>query len=106
MALTLMQLRRLVRSRMGIPIDDDFMQDTVLDDHINLALQAVSAEGHWPWDDAVEEVHLTAAAPDIVPSKDWRVTRGVIYGHAELALVAPVDLLMLNDVTADVPSVW
>jgi hypothetical protein len=41
---TLMELRRLTRSRLGIPVSDDFITDAVLDDHINLAVQAIEGE--------------------------------------------------------------
>jgi hypothetical protein len=103
---TLMQLRRLVRSRMGVPVGDDFMTDAVLDDHINLALQTIDAEAHWPWTEVGEVVTLTNAAPDIVPTADWRVTRAVFYGEQELGLVAPGDLLRMFDFSADRPVAW
>ena len=102
----LMQLRRLVRSRMGVPLDDDFMSDSVLDDHINLACQSLDAEAHWPWTDMAEAVTLTSTSPDIVPAMDWRATRSITYQKRELALVAPADLLRVFAWTSDVPTMW
>jgi hypothetical protein len=106
MPATLMQLRRLVRSRLGIPISDDFMPDHVIDDHVNLAIQAVESENRWPWQDVVEQVTVTAEAPDIVLDPSWRATRAVFCGQVELYLVAPGDLLSYEGATADYPRVW
>jgi hypothetical protein len=102
----LMQLRRLVRSRMGVPMSDDFMPDSVLDDHINLALQTIDAEAHWPWAEVGEVVTLTPGDPDITPTTNWRATRAVFAGEVELGLAAPADVLRMFDRSADTPSVW
>ena len=91
---------------MGVPLDDDFMPDNVLDDHINLACQTLDAEAHWPWTDIGEIVTVTAAQPYIVPTADWRATRAVFYRDNELTLVAPADLLRLYEESADVPWMW
>jgi hypothetical protein len=64
---TLMQLRRLVRSRLGIPVADDFMPDHVIDDHVNLAIQAIESEFRWPWSDAGHP------AESAVAGHPWRV---------------------------------
>jgi hypothetical protein len=106
MAATLMQLRRLVRSRLGIPINDDFMSDRVLDDAINLAVQTIEAEQHWPWTDVAELVTINATTPDIVPRPDWRATRAVLFGDQELALVSPIDMLRWAGATSSIPAVW
>jgi hypothetical protein len=105
MAQTLMQLRRLVRSRLGVPLDDDFMQDNVLDDHINLALQTIDGEAHWPWSAGVQVVELTPINADFAAPDDWRSSRAVFYGERELGLVAPADLLRHYG-SSDVPAVW
>ena len=106
MAATLMQLRRLVRSRLGIPISDDFMPDRVLDDSINLAVQTIDAEGPWPWSDVAETVTIDAAHPDIVPKPDWRATRAVLVDNDELACVSSIDLLRYLNAASDAPAVW
>lgn len=106
MPATLMQLRRLVRSRLGVPITDDFMTDTVLDDAINMAIQTIDAENRWPWSEAGELVTINVANPDIVPTDNWRATRAVFFQSMELAYVSPVDLMQWIDAMADIPKVW
>jgi hypothetical protein len=106
MAATLMQFRRLVRSRLGIPITDDFMPDRVLDDHINLAVQTLSSEARWPWDDAVETVTINTTTPDIPTPVHWRATRAVLHGESELQLLSPIDILQWLDTTGGIPQVW
>jgi hypothetical protein len=106
MPTTLMQLRRLVRSRLGIPISDDFMQDPVVDDHINLAVETIEAEYRWPWSEVVEQVTVTVAAPDVVLAADWRATRALFDAEHELSFVAPGDLLSWFDDTGTPPKVW
>jgi hypothetical protein len=106
MAATLLQLRRLVRSRLGIPIDDTFMPDRVLDDHINVAIQTIESESRWPWTDAADQVTINADNPDIIPTTDWRATRAVMFGDDELSLVSPIDLLTWLDTNSDMPKVW
>ena len=106
MAATLMQLRRLVRARLGIPLGDDFMTDPVLDDHINLAIGAIEGEYHWPWAEAAESVTLDGTNPNIVQPDRWRATRAVMCGEQELAAVSGVDLLTWMDTYADLPKVW
>lgn len=105
MPATLLQLRRLVRSRLGIPVADDFMPDNVIDDHVNLAVQSIESEFRWPWQDVVEEVTVTNAAPNIVLSPAWRATRAVFYGQTELQLIAPSDILSYDEIAGD-PRVW
>jgi hypothetical protein len=102
---TLMQLRRLTRSRLGVPITDDFFSDAILDDNVNLAVQAIEAEYRWPWAERVDPVIVTSAAPDIPTPDGWRATRAVFDGQAELYAVAPGDLLGMADVTGG-PRVW
>jgi len=106
MRTNLMQLRRLVRARVGVPVTDDFLPDHILDDHINLACQTIDSEGRWPWNEVGEVVTLTGASPDIIPAEDWRSTRAVIHDQRELGLVAPADLLRVFDLTSDLPTVW
>ena len=106
MAATLMQFRRLVRSRLGIPITDDFMPDPVLDDHINLAVQTLESEARWPWDDAVATVTINQTTPDIALPKNWRATRSVLCGEWELQLLSPIDILRWIGRTGDIPQVW
>src|SRR3982750_1593238 len=108
MAATLMQLRRLVRSRLGIPMSDDFMTDSVLDDAINLAMQTIDAENRWPWSEAAQIATISVDNPDIVPPDNWRTTRAVFYGESELAYISPLDMMtwLDDEASSDVPKVW
>ena len=106
MTTNLMQLRRLVRARIGVPLTDDFLPDHVLDDHINLACQTLDAEARWPWAEMAETATLTSTSPDITPTDDWRATRAVLYQERELKLVAPADILRMSDLSSDLPAVW
>jgi len=106
MPATLMQFRRLVRSRLGIPITDDFFPDRVLDDHINLAVQTFESEARWPWTDAAETVTINTTTPDIPVPENWRATRAVVHGETELALLSPIDILRYLDRTGEFPQVW
>src|SRR4030095_15762107 len=106
MAATLMQFRRLVRSRLGIPITDDFMPDSVIDDHVKLAIQPLSSEARWPWDEGAELVTINTASPDIPTPLNWRATRAVVYGESELQLLSPIDMLRYLDRVGDIPEVW
>jgi hypothetical protein len=103
---TLMDLRRLTRHRLGIPVSDDFITDSVLDDHVNLAVQVIEGEYHWPWSDVVDTVTVTATSPDIPLPVGYRATRAIVDGQNELAAVAPADLLAWNDATGQAPLVW
>jgi hypothetical protein len=89
----LMTLRRLVRGRIGVPIQDDFFTDPVIDDHINLAIQAIESEYHWPWADGLDAVTLSAGSPGLPYPSDYRATRTIMDGPIELTAVAPGDLM-------------
>jgi hypothetical protein len=102
----LMTLRRLTRGRIGIPVSDDFFTDSVLDDHINLAVQLIDAEYRWPWSEVVDQVPVSSAAPDIPMPPGYRATRTVFDGGTELMAVSPADLLTWMNVTSDVPRVY
>lgn len=106
MGANLMTLRRLTRSRVGVPLQDDFFPDAVIDDHINLAVQALEAEYHWPWSDVVDSVVIGPSTPTIPIPDGYRATRGIYDGTVELSLVAPGDLISWSGTTGDVPRVW
>jgi len=105
MAATLMQLRRLVRARLGVPSNDDMFQDDVLDDHINLAIDTIEMEQRWPWQERIEQVTVSPAAPDIVLPAGWRATHGLFNGEEELSLVSPLDILSWAE-TSGAARVW
>jgi len=106
MTTTLSQLRRLTRLRLGIPLSDNFMQDPVLDDHINLAIAEIDSEQRWPWSEVLDDVPITPAIPDIVVAENWRATRAVFDAQRELFYVAPGDLLARTSSVGAPPRVW
>lgn len=106
----LRHLRRLVRSRLGVPQGDQLFPDDQLDDHINLAIETVEAEQRWPWHEHVEQVTIDQDNPDIELGSNWRATRSLhLDTGEELALVSPTDVLSWyvsqSDVTG-LPQVW
>jgi hypothetical protein len=105
MAATLMQLRRLVRSRLGVPMTDDFFTDDVLDDSINLAIDTIETEFRWPWQERIETVTVTPAEPDVAMPVGWRATHGLFNGEEELACISALDILSWSD-TPGAPTVW
>lgn len=106
----LRHLRRLVRSRLGVPMSDQMFTDDILEDNINLAVETIEAEQRWPWQEHVEEVTIDPVEPDIELGATWRATRGVYVvtdngATVELSLVSPSDLLSVNG-TQSAPDVW
>lgn len=106
----LRHLRRLVRSRIGVPQTDQMFPDDQLDDHINLAIETVEAEQRWPWHEHVEQTTIDPEHPDIVLPSNWRATRSLhLSNGCELSLVSPTDVLSwyvsMSDVTGE-PEVW
>lgn len=97
MAATLMQLRRLVRSRLGVPMGDDFFTDDMVDDHINLAIDSIEMEYRWPWQERIEQVTIDTATPDVVLPEGWRATHGLFNGEVELSLVSALDVMTWAD---------
>jgi hypothetical protein len=106
----LLHLRRLVRSRLGVPSTDQMFTDDQLDDHINLAIEAVDAEQRWPWQEQMETTILDEMTPDISLGPAWRATRGLFRDdQIELKLVSPSDILSWYVSSTDVtglPEVW
>lgn len=104
---TLMTLRRLTRNQLGVPLSDDFFTDPIVDDHINMAIQQIDAEYRWPWNEVVDNVTITSAAPDIPVPEDWMATRGIYTTDGfELYYIAPGDLMAYESVTGEQPRVW
>lgn len=90
----LAQLRRSVRSRLGIPITDQFQTDDVIDEHINIAIQTIEQEARWPWQEAVETITIADTTGDWTVPADWRATRTIICNRHEVAIVGPLELFM------------
>lgn len=90
----LAQLRRSVRSRLGIPVTDQFQTDDVIDEHINIAIQTIEQEARWPWQEAIENIVVTDTTGDWTVPADWRATRTIIYDRHEVKIVGPMELYL------------
>jgi hypothetical protein len=91
----LAQLRHTVRSRLGIPVIDQFQSDDIIDEHINIAIQTVEQEARWPWQEAIQTVTTPDGTGDFPVPNDWRATRAIVVGRNEVTVVSPIDVLML-----------
>lgn len=103
---TQMQLRRLVRSRIGVPLSDDFMPSDVLNDAINEAIEAIETEHRWPWQEQLSTVTITAPATSFTPEATWLATKALYNGDQEIRLVSALDLLQWSSAAAGDPQVY
>lgn len=102
---TLVQLRRLVRQRLGLPVSDDFFTDDVLTDLINLAIDTIEEEYRWPWMETVDAP--TVASDGKVPLPvDYRTTRALFSDDNELLGVSSSDLLQFPVTYQSRPRQW
>lgn len=106
MTVSLMQLRRQVRSRIGVPSSDGFQDGEVLDDSINQAVQTLESEQRWPWHEAVGNPAILAGASSFAVPADWRATRSLFIGDDELFAVAPADLYQRDITQTGQPEVF
>lgn len=104
--MNLMQLRRRTRSRLGVPVADQFFTDDVLDDHINLAADVLDSEQWWPWREAVVTQVILAGGSGFTPPEDWRATRSLFVGSDEIINIAPSDLMLRPVAWQGRPEVW
>lgn len=105
MTATLLHIRRLTRSRLGVPASDRFFSDDVLDDHINLAIETIDTEQRWPWFDRIAEITVLSGHREFAVPADWRASRAVFVDDYELDEIAPADLIR-RPATAGTPQVW
>ena len=89
----LAQLRRSVRSRLGIPVTDQFQTDDVIDEHINIAIQTIEQEQRWPWQETVQTVTINDSTGEFTVPADWRATRTIIFDRHQVQVVSPTELL-------------
>jgi hypothetical protein len=105
--MNLLQLRRAVRSRMGVPTSDQMFTDDVIDDHINLANGSVSSEHNWPWDEASTAVAIVDGV--VTMPADWRTTQSLFFitggAATELNNVSSSDALRVVGAGSS-PSMW
>lgn len=102
----LLQLRRMVRNRLGVSQNDSFFRDDVLNDAINNAIATFESERNWPWQLRSATVTVPATNRQQLPlPADWRATRALWWDEEELIQVAPYELFAYGDVDGD-PSVF
>lgn len=101
----LAQLRRSVRTRLGIPISDQFQTDDVIDEHINIAIQTIEQEARWPWQETVHEVEITDTTGDFAVRVDWKASRTIIHDGTQVPIVSPVDALTYSSTGVGPPQV-
>lgn len=97
----LLQLRRMVRTRLGVTQTDAFFRDDKIDDAINNAIVTFEAERNWPWQLRQVDITLTDATGVVPLPTDWQSTRAVWQSDNELTYVAPYDLQRWGTATGD-----
>lgn len=107
---TLMQLRRRVRARIGVPLSDQFQSDDVIDDHVNLAMETIASEHYWPWDEQLGTATVDVTTGELVMpsaiSETARAVRSVFVDGMEVRSVASSDLLRYDTASAGPPQMW
>ena len=66
-----------VRARLGVSADDPIFTDTVLDAFINSALQKLTSEEDWDWNEKTETITTSASADTEAVAADYMRTIGV-----------------------------
>lgn len=67
--------RDAVRTRIGVPNSDTFYTDPALNDLVNEAVQAVSADADWPWLQESTTFATVSGTGEYVVPVDWVETR-------------------------------
>lgn len=101
----LSQLRRSVRSRLGIPVTDQFQSDEIIDEHINVAIQTIEQEQRWPWQEAIQTVTIEDSTGDFTVPVDWRATRAIVCGTNNVQIVSPIDVVMYPTDANGIPQI-
>lgn len=92
--MNLEQLRDAVRVRLGVPADDNFYPDEVLDSLVNEALLAIDSENEWPWKQIATTFSTTSGDGSYAPPAGWEQTKKLwITNDDTMALVSLDDAL-------------
>jgi hypothetical protein len=94
---TLLQLRRMTRNRLGVPANDAFFRDDVMDDAINAAVATFEAERNWPWQLRSTVLTTTDLTGEVTLPTDWRATRSLYADGYEVPNVPPYELYAYRD---------
>lgn len=103
---TLLQLRRMVRNRLGVSANDSFFANDKLDDAINSAVATLEAERNWPWQQRYTTLTTTDDTGEITLPTDWRSTRAVWVSEYELDFVPVYDLLPIPTTRTGTPAIY
>ncbi len=78
-ALTFATMLTAVRTRLGNPSTDGFYTDAQIGDFVNEALQIISTEADWPWQQATTTFATVSgtATYDPTAASGWMKTRGL-----------------------------
>lgn len=107
MALDLTTMRTAVRTRLGNPSTDGFFSDAQLTDLVNEALQVISAEADWPWQEATTTFSTAAGTNTYTPPTDWIQTRAlVIDGYDAMEYRTLAEIREYLTTSQDVPTAY
>ncbi len=106
MTVTLMQLRRQVRTRIGVPLSDQFQSPEVIDDAIMIALNTFESEARWPWQETTAAPSVTGEAATFDVPADWMATRSIFLDDDEIVPVSTSDILQWPTTDHGRPQVY
>jgi hypothetical protein len=90
---TLIQMRRMVRNRLGVSSSDAFFRDDMLDDALNNAVVTFESERNWPWQLRFATLTATDDTGIIALPADWRATRDLRHNASEVLFVPAYELM-------------
>lgn len=93
MSVTLVQLRRMVRNRIGRSANDAYFDDARVNDAINNAATTFASERDWPWSMSYATISSPVDPGTITLPNDWRSTKALYYLERELDYIPPFELL-------------
>lgn len=101
------QMRDSVRTRLGVPENENFYFAQQLDDLINEALQTISAEGDWAWLQTTETIPTVAGTRFYTPNANWEKTKALsIEGFDAMAYLDLQEIRNWPDEVSDVPMFY
>jgi hypothetical protein len=105
---TLLQMRRLVRTRLGVPVHDNMMRPELIDDCVNLAIQEIEEQHRWPWQETVQDPAptVTTDEPYFDVPEGWRATVTLLRDTTELQQFSYADLMRYPSSATGAPTVY
>lgn len=102
----LVKIRRTVRSRLGVPVTDQFQTDDMIDEHINIAIQTIEQEYRWPWQESIQTITIADTTGDVSVPTAWKATRTVMCSEQEVSAVSPIEVLSYSTNIFGIPSMF